>query len=740
MACIMTPGTPDHATSPTSSVTPRLSTRKHPLEDAYDGSDNRRKDPKVSRACDSCKVKKIRCSGTAPCEHCNRRRLICTYASKYSRGRPPTPPPLSTSREQETACTGQRSNAQHTGSRSTSNISENIQINERPQVNIAEEASGASVNVGDGAPSRASPELVIEGQYVDPTSGLTSFHQAWRKISMQKGVIQSPRSSEAEMNQPLVSAGDRPFYQDAHSSDPFPDALTARRLLNFYFESCVVTYRVFHQQTVESWLDTILDNRRANRPITHTIKNANYSIILTILAIARFRISKVERKFPNNDEASALQETDPLFCAAMHLTDTEKGFPRLESAQARLIQVLYLLQTSRVNRAWYVFGNVYQIVSSLGLHRRRSRKQNIPSNGPSNYVKAQCAKRVFWVTYTIDKYLSVVMGRPQLLHDDDIDQDFPDSVNDEDIGPDGLLSVEDPEDCHVDALIFHAKIAHIIGRTSRQVYSVGSSVGESRKAAAYRIVHELHVWRANLPLHLGTIKPSTLIPSFRREATALQLAYSHALIHVNRPFLLGDVVSSDDDPEAKDRIAECISAAKAVLELVNTMAKDTNLLHSFWWTHYVTFCALAVVYIWNIQCKARNGQQPENESSYVKLFDLAEKCRAQLAWTGSPASPGRKYAAILEELRLEAQRETINNTHTDSGQRMVQGPGHGNSQLNIFDSSELAEAPFESIASTDKSVNPVPSMLDAWQAVDWLDLDASAFYSALDDLGISPTW
>ncbi|RAQ66266.1 C6 transcription factor [Aspergillus flavus] len=734
----MTSGTPNHATSPTSNVTPIPSSRKHPLEDAYDpGSENRRKDPKVSRACDSCKVKKIRCSGTAPCDHCNRRRLACTYASKYSRGRPPTPPPLSGSRERATISAGQRPNVQHTSSRSTSNISEDVQDNERPQVNIDERATSSSVNVGDGAPS---PELVIEGQYADPTSGLTSFHQAWRKISMQNRDIASPRSSEAEMNQPLVSAGDRPFYQDAHSSDPFPDPPTARRLLCFYFESCVVTYRIFHRQTVEGWLDAVLDNRRTNRPITHSIGNAKYSIILTILAIARFRTFKIERKFPNNDEASALTETDPLFCAAMDLTETEKGYPRLESAQARLIQVLYLLQTSRVNRAWYVFGNVYQIVSSLGLHRRRSRKQNIPSNGLSNYIKAQCAKRVFWVTYTIDKYLSVVMGRPQLLHDDDIDQDFPDSVNDEDIGPSGLLSVEDPEDCHVDALIFHAKIAHIIGRISRQVYSVGSSAGEGRKAAAYSIVHELHVWRANLPLHLGTIKPSTLIPSFRREATALHLAYSHALIHVNRPFLLGDVVSSEDEPEAKDRIAECISAAKAVLELVNTMAKDTNLLHSFWWTHYVTFCALAVVYIWNIQCKARNDQQLGNESSYVKLFDLAEKCRAHLAWTGSPSSPGRRYAAILEELRLEAQRETINNTHTDSGQGMVEGVTQPNSQLNVFDSSGLAEASFECIASIDRPVNTVPSMLDAWQAVDWLDLDASAFYSALDDLGISPTW
>ena len=65
------------------------------------------------------------------------------------------------------------------------------------------------------------------------------------------------------------------------------------------------------------------------------------------------------------------------------------------------------------------------------------------------------------------------MGRPQLLHDDDIDQDFPDSVNDEDIGPSGLLSVEDPEDCHVDALIFHAKyVSLVISRSPLSLLAV----------------------------------------------------------------------------------------------------------------------------------------------------------------------------------------------------------------------------------------------------------------------------
>lgn len=58
---------------------------------------NRRRSHKVSRACDFCKSKKLKCSGTIPCDVCTRKRLSCIYDATYRRGRPPTPPPASSS-------------------------------------------------------------------------------------------------------------------------------------------------------------------------------------------------------------------------------------------------------------------------------------------------------------------------------------------------------------------------------------------------------------------------------------------------------------------------------------------------------------------------------------------------------------------------------------------------------------------------------------------------------------------
>ena len=76
-------------TSPASTSSQRKRTNaSSPAETNIDG----RKVHRVSRACDYCKSKKTRCSGTRPCDSCARRRIACGYDTQYSRGRPPTPP------------------------------------------------------------------------------------------------------------------------------------------------------------------------------------------------------------------------------------------------------------------------------------------------------------------------------------------------------------------------------------------------------------------------------------------------------------------------------------------------------------------------------------------------------------------------------------------------------------------------------------------------------------------------
>jgi hypothetical protein len=111
-----------------------------------------------------------------------------------------------------------------------------------------------------------------------------------------------------------------------------------------------------------------------------------------------------------------------------------------------------------MNQAWYAFGSTVPIVLALGLHRKAAKNRTPGNRTPTmDYITSECRKRTFWSVYIIDKYLAVVFGRPRFYHDDDIDQEYPHQVNEEDMTPHGPAHTEPKMDCLVDAMIFHAK-------------------------------------------------------------------------------------------------------------------------------------------------------------------------------------------------------------------------------------------------------------------------------------------
>jgi len=109
---------------------------------------------------------------------------------------------------------------------------------------------------------------------------------------------------------------------------------------------------------------------------------------------------------------------------------------------------------SRADQAWYTFGTVVQLVFALGLHRKMS-IDGKPGN--DMYIVNECRKRTFWTVYTVDRYLSVLLGRPRLLQDEDIDAPYPDRVNDEDMTSTGIRARANEDDCLEDAAFFHAR-------------------------------------------------------------------------------------------------------------------------------------------------------------------------------------------------------------------------------------------------------------------------------------------
>jgi hypothetical protein len=189
-------------------------------------------------------------------------------------------------------------------------------------------------------------------------------------------------------------------------------------------------------------------------------------------------------------------------------------------------------------------------------------------------------------------------------------------------------------------------------------------------------------------------------------------------MHAYRPFLLGSSEPSSSVP-LNDTVSECIGAARMALETVDDIVSDGTLFHALWWTPYVTFCALAVVYVWEIQQKNSQGEPASEDPS---LFELADRCQNLLAQATAGDSPSRRYSIILEELRLEARCPQ---------QVTTQSISEGNQTTQLDSSSlqadlgNLFQEPGADATAAGIYQNNMPVPLSDWQATDWLDLDSS---------------
>jgi hypothetical protein len=59
----------------------------------------------------------------------------------------------------------------------------------------------------------------------------------------------------------------------------FMDRSASIDLFKFYFENCVVTYRILNQQTCEQWLESVLGNIDRNLPVHTDLGHAKAAVV-----------------------------------------------------------------------------------------------------------------------------------------------------------------------------------------------------------------------------------------------------------------------------------------------------------------------------------------------------------------------------------------------------------------------------------------------------------------------------
>jgi hypothetical protein len=197
----------------------------------------------------------------------------------------------------------------------------------------------------------------------------------------------------------------------------------------------------------------------------------------------------------------------------------------------------------------------------------------------------------------------------------------------------------------------------------RDLYPIRPPSLALRIELSAKYTKDLDVWRAALGpfLDAAGIESSLLIPIYQRQRGVLNLAYYHAMLLIHRPFLLSNFAnltgirshpSYQAPADTSANIASCLDAAMNIVRVVDDVFTSSNLFRAFWFTQYYAFCAVVVLYIYRIRQHLLTPGQCEG------YFAAGQKCQRQLESIGETDCLARRYCVVLEELRLEAVRQT----------------------------------------------------------------------------------
>lgn len=592
--------------------TPRGASGTPPLPTAESATvETPNKRQKVTRACDKCKSRKRRCNGELPCKNCSSSQSECTYLASYTRGKIVPPQPSSSDKH-------------------------------AMSLDVAPAGIGATVLERSRANSLEPEGSTFAGQYLGPTSAHSFLQRAWKRFGVSNDASLPARGQdEANATTSIFAFGDRPPSQLFEEAALYlPDQAITAKLMRTYFDFAMPTYRFLHEQTIFDWL-AIYHEQETSTAIGQ-LTEVRQAIVLIVLATALL--------FHADSDDNLRLESEQLYQAAQRRLDRERNRAKLESVQARLATCLYLLHTSRPNQAWYLLGTTVQLIFALGIHRARHELDDTKS--PQERIVSECRKRVFWASATVDTYLSIMLGRPALLHPDDADQVHPLAIDDDDLSAATPAESIASKDSVTAASVLHAKLGRMVKTAAREMYSVQRK-SESRKIdTARKLNEEVEAWHVSLPVVLsGAIHASSLIPILRRQVNVLKLAHFHALMFINRPLLLMDKESL---AKAQSQVHACVASAKSTLELVSELVGDRTVLPAFWFTQYVAFIALSVVYVAEVQRRRGRLHSIVPAIDTTHLLRLAETVQQHLAEASQSNAPSLRYGVVLDGLRQEA--------------------------------------------------------------------------------------
>ncbi|KXG48781.1 Transcription factor [Penicillium griseofulvum] len=566
---------------------------------------------RVGRACDECRRKKIKCDGKQPCTHCTVYSYDCSYDQPSNRRRNPAPQYVEA-----------LENRLQKAEALLRIVLPNVNLDD-PQLDVhateqkfaaAQKAKQATEDVKPSVVQDTAQEGGDEGlleTMVDNSGCLDRDDQGhWdyhghtsgvlfvRRLRKQLGatditgpMARSRPSITAHMLDTPKSMSESPQDTTLPPTHDLPPRDVAHRLCHNALDHACSLMRFVHEPSFFASLERIYDT-----PPEQFTNEENSFLPLLYIVIAVGCLFSDDGSGQGTLDLSgyegAIGQGFQFFKAGrqlLEITDCRD----LPSLQAICFMVLFLQSSAKLSTCYSYVGIALRSALRLGLHRSVA--------ADFNPIERELRKRIFWVVRKMDVYVSTLLGLPQMLSDDDIDQEYPIEVDGDFITSEGITQPPSNYTPLMAGCNAHTRLSNIILKVVKYIYPVKNARYRSKSDQRYMVSHskireierDLQNWMEELP---PALRPGTEVsPQLERVRQLLRISYAHVQMVMYRPFL--HYVSGGSQARGVDKrsyacAAACVSVSRNIVHITTGMQKRGLLNGSFWFTMYTTYFAI----------------------------------------------------------------------------------------------------------------------------------------------------
>ncbi|KAJ9315570.1 transcriptional regulator family: Fungal Specific TF [Paecilomyces variotii] len=663
---------------------------------------------RVRRACDRCRLKKWKCDGESPCRPCDLRGLDCSYyESSRRRSRPEYIEHLETQlfylktifRTVWPSIDVDRLISEKNPEQLLEEVTRNTRWS-------TEEVSGTLRSLANGDGGRGIfLDTMIERGGCRKGGGAwcNTYHSHCGRLALLCTI--RDRCSQMLTNslqQILLQMDLREAFGWHRSISPFhlgnrimsdtgvlPTKSRAKELVSIAVENAFCLLTFIHRPSCDRAIDRLYEDSANGISVT---EDKELPLLISLCALGEL--------FSGGEDRS-----EEYFRLARQLLDFAVCRD-ISSLQAILTIAIYLQSRSMALTC--------RDFVSAGVAAMRRVRETHCIEGTEDPIAKEVLKRSFWTLWTLDVYLTRILGLPRLVDEDITDLDLPSEVEDDPSSRSNSRESREnllKEKALLTAANAHTRLTMIQERILKCIYPVDeySFVSENTFRVNYQVVlsieKELEAWFSEVSRMQYLRVPNDDI---RRAEILLLIAHCRVQMALYLPFL--HHIRKPSSGENSSQIHSfacamaCIKAAMQEVSLAVQLQSQGLLAGCYWFLPSVTFTAVMTL----LMSVLANRRDPK---AYEKL-DAAEKGTNVLVEITSSSQPFRECLNIL--MALIGELKAGLNIHVIS-------PESGTSSVTNLDITQVSVPTCEALGTW--PVLTEPTQMSAFMT----DLDADMY-------------